>query len=349
MGEFLHGTALDEAIRNILRQDGCCCAVAFWGRGASKMLPARSAGNCRIICNLSSGGTNPYEIEKLAHFDIRQVDILHAKVYLAKDRAVVGSANVSANGLGFEADEQARWIEAAVLVKNIAAIKEWFDRLWKNADEIRPEDLEKAKKAWKQRRRSRPSLPSFRDFDPSQENPPQLWWVVDVAPEYNPSSIHRQLGRYGVGEKELIREGLDVSHSNDKGMMSPGTHFLVWVRRTHSDGLPDKRYHPYWFCAGRRLKRVWRFDREADWADAVLPAAPPQTPPFDLSEPHVVGAIMDTLAAPEFALLREDDDDQWFTSQRITATQEFWRKCKDRHQELCGAQTQNPGLRTFLS
>jgi hypothetical protein len=143
-------------------------AVAFWGKGSHDQLGTLPA-DTRIICNLISGGTNPEEIEKLSKkYDVRQLDTLHAKVYLFDKAAVVGSSNASANGLSYQAEECRGWIEANVLVheepllKNLTA---WFERLWANAREITPEDIKTAHDTWS-RRRSRIPLPrNLRDGD----------------------------------------------------------------------------------------------------------------------------------------------------------------------------------------
>jgi hypothetical protein len=80
---FVAGNDLSKAINEILREDTCRCAVAFWGKGARKNL-ATNAAQLKLICNLRSGGTNPFEIEKLLRISIRQCDTLHARFTLAK-------------------------------------------------------------------------------------------------------------------------------------------------------------------------------------------------------------------------------------------------------------------------
>ena len=119
--EFLYEDELDQAIKAILGEDECCAAVAFWGKGASDLLKKKNRGaKAKIICNLMSGGTNPYEVEKLmkiAH--VKQLNDLHAKVYIGRDSSIVASANVSGNGLGLEGLEQNRWREAGLKSKDL--------------------------------------------------------------------------------------------------------------------------------------------------------------------------------------------------------------------------------------
>ena len=48
---------------------------------------------------------------------------LHAKVYISEDTLIVGSANLSTNGIGLE-DEAAKWLEASIVSKNPKLIAE---------------------------------------------------------------------------------------------------------------------------------------------------------------------------------------------------------------------------------
>lgn len=48
--------------------DDICCIVAFWGRGADELfrnVDENLVERTRIVCNLTSGGTNPRVIEEL--------------------------------------------------------------------------------------------------------------------------------------------------------------------------------------------------------------------------------------------------------------------------------------------
>jgi len=61
-------------------------------------------GELQVICWLKSTGTNPRAVAKLmkrARTTVRQLDKMHAKVYLAPGAAaIVGSANLSEVALG---------------------------------------------------------------------------------------------------------------------------------------------------------------------------------------------------------------------------------------------------------
>src|SRR5260370_12839276 len=198
MGEFLSGDRLNEVVREVLRSRSVRCAVAFWGRGAVDLLNTE-VEEAQIICNLESGATNPNEIEKLINtgwFEVRQCDTVQAKVYIGDRKAVITSANASANGLGLEAVEQGSWIEAGILVDDITATRGWFDTLWADKHRVREitdEDLRQARDAWRLRRTGRPSVGSFATFDPKQERAPLIIWYDNTPWEYDEKNIHDNL------------------------------------------------------------------------------------------------------------------------------------------------------------
>jgi hypothetical protein len=78
----------------------CAVAVAYFGTGASKLLPLKK--NSRLVVDASersvaSGQTCPAEIAKLVKRGVRAFSVpnLHAKVFVVGRVAYIGSANVS--------------------------------------------------------------------------------------------------------------------------------------------------------------------------------------------------------------------------------------------------------------
>jgi hypothetical protein len=151
----------EKVIRGILAEPGdASIAVAFWGLGSNRLLENRPDAT-RVICNLKSGATNPEPIKllcEMTNVQLRQNDRLHAKVILGGGSALVGSANISSNGLNFEAEELRGWEEAGVLIKSqesIKAAKSWFDVLWSKSRPISDKDIEDAEIKWGLRRTNR--------------------------------------------------------------------------------------------------------------------------------------------------------------------------------------------------
>lgn len=145
-------------------------AVAFWGEGAVEELGLDTRKyKIKVLCNLSMGGTNPSVIERLIELghDIRHSDTLHAKVFLFGSSAIVGSANVSANGLGFEGNAASGWEEIGVLVDDastLTAIDKWFARQFERGEAVDGAVLKRAWERWKRRRDQRPPDPSTEPF-----------------------------------------------------------------------------------------------------------------------------------------------------------------------------------------
>ncbi|QRP64087.1 phospholipase D family protein [Rhodanobacter sp. FDAARGOS 1247] len=154
----------------VAEEDSLDIAVAFWGNGAVDHIYTNKAKQrIRVICNLRSGGTNPTEIQRLLdlarqfpkRLEIRHHDQLHAKVVLGKNQALIGSANLSSNGLSLQDDEAGNWVEAGILTNDpghLRSMRVWFDELWcsKKARTISDEDMEAAQSNWDSRRNSRP-------------------------------------------------------------------------------------------------------------------------------------------------------------------------------------------------
>ncbi|HHH9441334.1 TPA: phospholipase D family protein [Pseudomonas aeruginosa] len=147
-------------------QQDISIAVAFWGDGAAELIANRPGKRFRILCNLDSGGSNPYVIRDLCKLaqesdgrvQVLQCDRLHAKVVLGDTKVLTGSANLSGNGLGLDEGAGAHWIEAGVL-SDVASVvdsaRAWFKALWTSQQvrEISSADIERAITEWSRKTR----------------------------------------------------------------------------------------------------------------------------------------------------------------------------------------------------
>ncbi|PPT93301.1 hypothetical protein XaraCFBP7407_18665 [Xanthomonas arboricola pv. arracaciae] len=128
-------------------------AVAFWGNNASTILqlskPSRSV---RVILELSQGATNITEVRTLMTLkgvQVKTLDRLHAKAYIATDEMVIGSANASSGGLGVAGFEHLHWKELGFRTSDqvsLAEAKAWFEVLWTEARMIEPSELDRLEK-----------------------------------------------------------------------------------------------------------------------------------------------------------------------------------------------------------
>ena len=166
--EFLHGDLIREAIEEIvsdkaLRNTPLNIAVAYWGEGSIDSTRLRVRRNksdrVRIVCDLRSGACNPRPIRELLDlgFGIRTCDGMHAKVWSCSEHAIIGSANVSVNGLGIEDAMSGRNREAAVLTHDLIlaeSVNSWFEELWVASDEIDGAVIKLAEENWERRTKS---------------------------------------------------------------------------------------------------------------------------------------------------------------------------------------------------
>jgi len=160
---FVFGSENTKLLKRTLNgPDDLDCVVAFWGSEIISTLRSNLKRNpkrkLRIICNLQSGAVNP----EFAEFCLnsKQIQIktdprLHSKVIFSKNEYVVGSANISSNGLGHEGEELKGWMESSITGKDsviLQSVANWFVSEWGKADKINTEMLKEAKINWQKRK-----------------------------------------------------------------------------------------------------------------------------------------------------------------------------------------------------
>lgn len=147
----------DQILKLMDSGEKVSAAVAFLGDGCDELL-GRSTASVRLLCNLLSGGTNPKAVDALRDYgsiEIRHLPNLHAKVILGESKAIVGSANLSENGLTEDPDAGSGWHEAGFLVndrKSLQTMDAWYERLWTSALPVTEDDMNKARIMWAARR-----------------------------------------------------------------------------------------------------------------------------------------------------------------------------------------------------
>lgn len=158
MQEFLSGAMLAKRIREVCEGEDCRIAVAYWGTGIPEALSLDACGSSRIICDVSSGGTNPAALKSLgapSNKNLRHIPKLHAKVYISSTGVVVGSANASENGIG----SAPATLEAGVFCRPEgdwgASAVEWFEERWRDAKQIDAAALERCRLSWRRSAASR--------------------------------------------------------------------------------------------------------------------------------------------------------------------------------------------------
>ncbi|WP_375263373.1 phospholipase D family protein [Palleronia sp.] len=105
MSQFLVSTDAEGGsgphIKKILKGKNVRIASAFIGKGAQDEVEA----GAQLVCDIGMGDTNPVALEalseKLGKNNLRYTSCFHAKVYLSDQGCLVGSANLTSNGIGF--------------------------------------------------------------------------------------------------------------------------------------------------------------------------------------------------------------------------------------------------------
>jgi hypothetical protein len=336
--EFLVGKRLYAEIKRIAAERQARCAVAFWGCGAAGQF--KHPKGVRLVCNLATGGTNPAVIVDLRErgANVRQHDTLHAKVYVGQVNAVVTSANASTNGLGLEDREQARWVEAGVLLKVTPPLEAWFEDIWNHSRAITRFDLEKATKLWAARQRGKPSVP-FENFIPG-DKPPLLAYVPPHYEEIiDESSVRKQLGKYNQSIRQRIEGGIPIEGRADEEAVKGDRWLLTWV--LGSGGI-NKRTDPWWsYVSGDVILRdvIYHKDEKPPRKYAVALAKEDQPPPpFNPGDPRFKRTLAELLAKREYkALTTEEYSGAWYTKKRLALGVRLWGALVKRYREASGA------------
>lgn len=151
--KFINNKNYHKEIENLFsKEENLDIAVAFFGKDAIKLFNDAKNKKIRVVCNLESGACNPFLIEnilKISNVHVKTNHRLHAKTLIVNDTVIIGSANISSNGLSLEGNESSGWIETGVLTSSINIVSEskiWFDHVWNDSLKVVHNDLGKYKK-----------------------------------------------------------------------------------------------------------------------------------------------------------------------------------------------------------
>lgn len=191
--KFLDHNAHTKKLIELIFQNtqNICLAVAFWGLGSNDLIKKVKNKRIKIICNLESGATNPYEIIKIGQLigfkNIRSIENLHAKVYCTDKKLILGSSNFSANGLSLEGDETNKLIEANLLVEDpitVNQVQNWFNNLWKGAKKVNESYCRKYLSKWSKNRnrggKRKTEDDLFKAFEQGEYNEEKIHIIIDT-------------------------------------------------------------------------------------------------------------------------------------------------------------------------
>jgi hypothetical protein len=344
MSKFLAGDELSIAIKKIMSERPARCAVAFWGEAAKGLID--QIGHCdqvQIICNLFSGGTDPYAIEYFLNkkrIDVRRHDALHAKVYIGQKDVIVTSANASANGWGYEDQERMGWQEAGVLIPLSTEVSEWYLRICSESKIVSKDDLERAKRSWDQRPKTRTLsiLPS----DPGELDKYLVCWTDSKKRKYkvNKDEVRKQLGDYNDQIEDWIGSSLQTEGEGAEEILK-GRWILWWLRNKNGGVLKGS----LWWS--RTTDTVIRKAKLVDGVlmDVVLGNRDPGPDPFDANDDDFYKAFSSVMARKEFKDLREGENDlPWFNARRAKDMKKLWRFVRDEYLKIYNERLNVRGL-----
>jgi hypothetical protein len=177
-------------------------AIAYFGQGGAKLLSLRKGH--RLVVDMSpatvrGGSTDPREVEKLIRRGVQAFTRrnLHAKIIIADNSVISGSANVSRHS-------QQVLDEAGILTTEPSAVRrarEFIDRIC--TEPIRPEYLEECKRIYKP-----PRFSGQRASGKARQQRAKhaKLWLVNLAESFVPES---EIERYEEGEakaKKLVKD-----------------------------------------------------------------------------------------------------------------------------------------------
>jgi len=230
--------ALSQEIKKLLsKENKLRIAVAFIGDGACNLINQKT-NDVKIICNLTMGGTNPTEVKALINRfnrgNVKHVDNLHAKLYIGTEYAIVGSANMSANGLGTQPHGLR---EAGYQFKMTSPSgqrsADWFDTLWGAARDMTDEDLKNAEDKWKRRQRTRcgdwqADSGKICDYDFDRDDFPLITWYQDDAWSVSANLKEGKTKKQCEEFEDDVGNSVDIECANDIQHLSSGRYIIVY-------------------------------------------------------------------------------------------------------------------------
>jgi len=287
-------------------------AVAYVGEGWSKYLPPGCLEELVVSPTL---GSNPRAIESImntktiGHQNVYFLDTLHAKIYLGEEAAVVGSCNLSDNGLS----DGGNW-EAAVLLEDRESVQRLENafRIYKKQANKYPNEeakLNKLRELISQRsaairhgiikgeKDESGEPPLLRDYESALD-------TIHISPfhgtfEYNEETLGAVIPEaVAAGPESYFRDTL----AHDEGYnIEIGDWLLCW--RANQDGRPSRRGCISWLHAHHVVPNGAVHD---DYTKLIGEANPqwltPVRWPFRLG-PRTQQIIRDTLNLPNFRTL----------------------------------------------
>ena len=333
--KFLKGRELRTAIKEVIQSGDAICVVAFVGQGSSDWITANF--NCKLVCNLTSGATNPNEIETLMKLgvEVRHHEKLHAKVYSNTTRCIISSANLSANGLGLEAAEQGHWTEIGVLHRSgedgvYAECRDWVRNIWDNAEEVVQDSdlLKTAKERWVPHRKNKPQLesPSSLNIDDLNDLPAVSYWGhADMRLSEKAKS---QIGENTLDDAKFFSVDFE-DMASDGDFLKQGQWILIFTM--NSDGETySKANRPHWVFVDTIIEDGFcSIGNKSKFLHLAFGTKSNRTPPIALPKngwKQWVDVYQKICGEYDKRLENSEKPAVYFADERLKLSQKFWQE-----------------------
>lgn len=329
MFSFLRENQLSDSIKKLLMTEPTLrIATAFIGSGANQLI-GNNCTDVKIVCNLTMGGTNPHEvatlIQQFGKSNVRQINNLHAKLYIGAEYAIVGSANMSNNGLGFQPTALR---EAGYMFpldpSNPHDSLDWFDQLWGEAREITPKDLRDAEEKWKRRDKNRDGDWNFnsRDichYDFDNDDFPLLEWFGNSAWEIvDDATVNQTLLSGWSSLEDAVSDSVDITCEHDMGHLQKDRWVLRYQRRKNAKFQWSQ-------LSGIVLPNILVYEGETETRSVALLKPNTYAGPFDMDK-ATEAALRGLLFSDKYAELRTDDFEGCWFEPRVELMRQFWKE-----------------------
>ena len=295
--KLLKSNEIGQAIINCSPQH---IAVAYVGIDWKEFIDP--AGLDGIIIS-PTVGTNPYAIESLVeHISWNKIFFLkklHAKMYIGIESVVIGSPNLSNNGLSVSGLE-----EVAISTKNkkiLVEAYEYYNELLESAKNEYPTIIEKEKRLselkiiWSKAVRSSlisnddKSKTSIMEYSPLSNDD---FYIVWYQP-YDDYEYSEQVDAI----KGIIEDEMHFLESDD---VKTGKWILSW--RITNKNKPHKTVKPYWIFIDDIFSNAISTEEEYDYTKIAIERSDRVriTPPFDLDK-TVITAFNKVISKKKYA------------------------------------------------
>ena len=264
-------------------------------------------------------GSNPRAIRELMKAfgadNVHFLDELHAKIYLGAQGALVGSCNLSRNGIGDGGREEAAI--HATDAKTLRDLKTTWQRYKNMAQKqyrtrrAKEKAIEKLTRQWQLAIERGLAVdtspaPSLMDYDLGSEVPGfHMVWYYEGEPSYNMEAIRAAIPHIAHEFDTYCEDSLSFLEND---MVKEGDWLLTW--NAYRNGLPQTgRNDIAWMYVHHVVSDGAREDEETKLAIEAAPLKKPN-PPFRL-DAATKRAIWHVLKNRSFPALHPHRDDRW--------------------------------------